>query len=118
VIPTCAPWDGPAVALFLTERPATRGYPAAPYSSITVYRGLTDVLGRRFEVGPATSNLGFAQDCPKIDACSPARAATVTFGGLNSDSTIAVTYRLELHSGRVLGGQIRPRLYPPAGFCG
>lgn len=48
----------------------------------------------------------------------PGDAAWVSFGGLETDSTIAVTYRVEVSSGRLLRGRARARLHPRSMFCG
>jgi len=77
-----------------------------------------EVLGHRFDVGPATQNIGSAQSCPATGECQPARAASVTFRGLSADSTVALTYRLELISGRVITGEARARLHPQMEMCG
>jgi hypothetical protein len=118
LVQTCAPWDGPAVALFLTDEPSTAAYPQPPYSGITVYRSVPEALGHRFDVGPATQDIGNAQICPAAGECQPVRAASVTFRGLAADSTVAITYRLELTSGRVITGQARARLHPLMEMCG
>ena len=117
LVPTCAPSDEPGVALFLTDQPPVPGEPTPPYIAITVYHRVSQLLGRRFDVGSQSSNTGFAQECPRGGACVSPRAATVAFGGLNADSTIAVSYRLELASGRVLRGAARPRLSPTTLPC-
>lgn len=117
LVETCAPWDGAAVALFLTERAAVDSYPAPPYSSITVYRSLPQLLGRRFEVGPDTPNLGSGHACPETGACVPVPGASIAFGGLNPDGTIEVTYRLEASGGPVLTGRARARLSPNPRRC-
>lgn len=118
LVQTCAPFDGPAVTLFLTDEPSEAAYPPAPYSGITIYRSVSEVQGHRFDVGPGTQNIGNAQICPATGECEPAQAAAVTFRALEADSTVAVTYRLELVSGRVITGQTRARLHPRAEMCG
>ena len=117
LVETCAPWDGPAVALFLTERAAVDSYPSPPYSAITVYRSLPQLLGRRFEVSPDTPNLGSGQACPAADGCAPVPGATIAFGGLNPDRTVGVTYRLEVAGRPVLTGRTRARLSPIPRRC-
>ena len=117
LVETCAPWDGPAVALFLTERAAVDSYPSPPYSAITVYRSLPQLLGRRFEVGPDTPNLGSGQACPATGNCAPGRGASIAFGGLNPDRTVGVAYRLEVAGRPVLTGRVRARLSPMPRRC-
>jgi hypothetical protein len=117
LVETCAPWDGPAVALFLTEQPAVDSYPAPPYREITLYHRLPQLLGRRFEVGPDTPNLGSGQSCPAAGDCAPVPSATIAFGGLNPDGTIGVIYRLEVAGGPVQAGRARARLSPVPRRC-
>jgi hypothetical protein len=118
LVQTCAPWDGPAIALFVTDQPAVATYPSPPYSSITIYRSVSEVLNRSFEVGVTTQNVGSGGVCPAMGECTPARTATVSFGGLEADSTVAVTYRIEASPDRVIAGKGRARLNPAHEMCG
>jgi len=118
LLQTCAPWDGPAVALFLTDVPAAASYPPPPYSAITIHRGIAAVLGHGFEVGSETRELGFGQICPADDECRPARSASITFSGMNADSTVQVAYRFELAQGGILKGKARARFHPEPALCG
>ena len=118
LVQTCAPWDGPAVALFLTDQPAVATYPSAPYSSIVVYRSLSAALGKRFDIGPEAQNVGYAQSCPVGGECQPARGAWVSFGGFNADSTVQVEYRIDMTTARVMRGSVRARFHPTAALCG
>lgn len=118
LLQTCAPWDGPAVSLFLTDSPAVSTYPAPPYRSITIYRDVAELLGKRFEVTATTQQIGIAQDCPSAGRCTSVLAAAVQFGGLRADSTILVTYRFERAPGGVQNGIVKARLYPQARMCG
>lgn len=118
LIQTCAPWDGPAVGLFLTTSPPPSTYPEPPYLSITVYKSVSEIQGKSFTVSSETANLGVAQDCETISGCVTAEQARITFGFLGSDSTVSVSYRLEFPSDRILVGQVRPRLLPAPGLCG
>lgn len=118
LVTTCAPWDGAAVALFLTERPAVAAFPDPPYWGITVYKSMADVQGHQFDVSPESQNVGYGQVCPAVGDCYPARAASVRFGNLAPDSVVDVTYRMELTPGAVLRGTALARLYRMPGRCG
>jgi hypothetical protein len=118
LIQTCAPWDGPAVGLFLTTSPPPSTYPEPPYLSITVYKSVSEIQGKSFTVNSGTAQLGIAQDFPTIVSCAIAEEARVTFGFLGSDSTVQVSYRLEFSKNRILVGQVRPRLRAAPGLCG
>jgi hypothetical protein len=118
LVQTCAPWDGPAVALFLTDQPAVATYPSAPYAAIMVYRSISAVVGHHFDVSPESQNLGQAQICPAVGECQPANGASVSFRELRADSTVEVEYRLDLAPNRVMTGKGRARFYPTAALCG
>lgn len=118
LVQTCAPWDGPAVGLYLTATAPTSTYPEPPFLSVMVYKSVPDIEGKTFTVSPGTTDLGSAQDCSSTSSCVPADKARVSFGVLAADSTIQVTYRLEFSSTRILVGQVRPRLLPAPGLCG
>jgi hypothetical protein len=118
LVETCAPWDGAAITVFLTEQPTAEPFPPAPYSAISVYRSLAEVLGRRFELTEATGSLGAGQVCPSTGACYPARGVAISFQGLNPDSTVGLTYRLEASPGQVTGGRVRARLSALRRLCG
>lgn len=118
LVQTCAPWDGPAVGLYLTTLPPASTYPEPPFLAVMVYKSVPDIQGKSFTVSPGTTNLGSAQDCSSASSCVPADQARISFGLLAADSTIQVTYRIEFPSDRVLVGQVRPRLLPAPGLCG
>jgi hypothetical protein len=117
LLETCAPSDGPAVTLFLTEQAAVDSYPSPPYLAISVYRPLRQILGRRFDLSPDAPGPGSGQACGAGGTCAPAPGATIAFGGMNADSTIGVTYRLDAADGRVLSGAVRARLSPVPRRC-
>jgi hypothetical protein len=118
LVPTCAPWDGSATALFLTEQSAVATYPQPPYWAITIYRSVPDIVGRDFVVSAETQNLGQGQVCPSVGACYPAPEASVSLSRLNADSTVDVRYRFDLTPDSVITGKARARLYPASGMCG
>lgn len=118
LLQSCAPWDGPAVSLFLTDGPPVSTHPAPPYRSITVYRDVAELLGRRFEVTAITQQVGVAQDCASDGRCTSDVEAAVQFGGLGPDSTVRVTYRLERSPGEVRSGIVKARLSSYVRMCG
>ncbi len=114
---TCAPFDGPAVTLFLTEQ-AVSAQPAPPYSAVSVHRDISALLGRRFDLTPETLNLGMVQVCPAEGNCDSDGSGWISFGGLNPDSTVEIAYRVALSSGRTLGDRIRVRYRTGRALCG
>ena len=118
LVQTCAPWDGPAVTLFLADHPPGTGYPTPPYSSISIYKSVSGIEGRSFEVSPTTQSIGIGQVCPAEGRCAPSGRASLRFGHMAADSTIEVRYYLEESpGGAIRSGSARTRLLLSPGFC-
>jgi len=114
---SCAPFDGPAVTLYLSDHPIEGAVPTPPYKMISVYRGLDEVLGHRFEI--ESTQLGSAGECLSASDCrSYVGGAVINFGALGSDSTITVSYRIFLSAENELSGSVYPKLDPAPALCG
>ena len=59
---SCAPWDGPAIAMTLTTEPAQCKRTSAPFLSIGIWRGLPLQSGQVVKFAPG-SDAGFASRC-------------------------------------------------------
>src|SRR2546430_588536 len=57
---TSAPWDGPAVQLFLSETPLTEGKLTGPYASLQVYKNMADLSKRQVHLDDNESRTGAA----------------------------------------------------------
>lgn len=75
---SCAPFDGPAVTLYLSEHPIEGAVPAPPYDMISVYRGLGEVLGQSILV--ESTQVGSAVKCLSASDCRPYSGAVIKFG--------------------------------------
>jgi len=113
---SCAPFDGPAVTLYLSDHPIEAAVPAPPYDMISVYRGLDEVLGQSILV--ESTQVGSAAECLSANDCRPYIGALIKFGALGSDSTIAVSYRIFLSAEDELSGSVHPKLDPAPALCG
>ena len=113
---SCAPFDGPAVTLYLSEHPIEGVVPAPPYNMISVYRGLDAVLGQSILV--ESTQAGSAVKCLSASDCRPYSGAVIKFGALRSDSTISVNYRIFLSAESELSGSVFPKLDPAPALCG
>ena len=114
---SCAPFDGPAVTLYLSDHPIDGAVPAPPYDMISVYRGLDAVFGQSILV--ESSQVGSAAKCLSGSECRPyIGGAVIKFGALRSDSTIAVSYRIFLSAENELSGSVYPKLDPAPALCG
>ncbi len=109
---SCAPFDGPAVTLYLSDHPIEAAVPSPPYRMISVYRAVDDVLGHSFTL-ENSAQLGSASNCVTESDCRPSVTTSVSFGALGSDSIVKVSYRFD-----TLSGSVSPRLDPTPAFCG
>ena len=73
---SCAPWDGPAVAIGFYTSPARCGEAKSSRLNINLWRGLPLKAGQRFELARATS-VGSASFCPRENQCEAAESGSV-----------------------------------------
>lgn len=91
---SCAPWDGPAIAVTLTNEPAQCKRTSGPFISIGIWRGLPVQAGRVVKFAPG-SDAGFASRCKKEGDCERAQSGTITFDRYEEGS--GASGRYELH---------------------
>ena len=114
---TCAPTDGPAMTLYLTEQPVATSTPERPYTSVSVYHTAAALAGKRFTISSGSLGIGVAQDCPAQGDCTSPPSVTVTFGDLHADSTIAVTYKVTRNGGQLVAGSTVAKIQPGHRIC-
>jgi hypothetical protein len=74
----CAPWDGPAISIYLVQHAMTAPYVApTPHLRVSLYAGLPVLVGRTVEWSGTQSNDGYAARCPTEGPCEPAATASV-----------------------------------------
>jgi hypothetical protein len=110
----CAPWDGAATTILLSETPISDSL-NGPYLSISVYRSVTEVGGRT-RVDAEHSNTMAARLCPGDGPCVPADDGWVDLTG--GDSTITGRYQLQLTDGRGLAGHFSAQIRNRRVLCG
>lgn len=110
----CAPWDGPATTIILSESPIGDSLPGA-YLEISVYRSLTRVAGRTSIEGEPASTMS-ARMCQGNTPCIAADAGWVDL--TEADSTLVGRYRLRLIDGRTLTGAISAPIRNRQTLCG
>ena len=115
---TCAPWDGPATALFLADGAAVGDVVPRPFLLISVYEGVLSVSGNRFRITPQNGDIGAALACTADGECEPLAEAVVKFGTLDEGAPARVTVRVTRAGGRVEGGQFDAGWLEPANLCG
>ncbi|HSD32215.1 MAG TPA: hypothetical protein VLB49_09915 [Gemmatimonadales bacterium] len=89
----CAPWDGPAVTILLTTRPADSTDVTGPHVSISVWRSATALAGQTV-AWPSDRQVGAATRCTSEAACEAARSGRVTFAAASSDTLLGGSVEL------------------------
>ena len=81
----CAPWDGPAVSLYLVQEPMTTPFMAPlPHLRVSVYGALHRLVGETLQWNGTQSDQGYAGRCPAEGTCEPATSARVRVRGWDS----------------------------------
>jgi tryptophan-rich sensory protein len=100
----CAPWDGAATSIYISEvGDAERLPPAAPYLHIIVYEAGERLPGLQVTLGGQDAGSGAAVRCQADDECAASNAGTVEFGKSEPDGALLGAYRLEFADGPVSG---------------
>lgn len=113
----CAPWDGPAVTIYLTARAADSTEFPWPQVRISVWRGLEALPGQSF-TWPADQQIGAAARCADPNACQLATAAHITFGPAPNDTTLTGFAELTFAGDSTLRGGFRAAWRRTRVMCG
>lgn len=114
----CAPWDGPAVTILLTTRPADSIAVTGPYVSISVWRSATALAGQTV-AWPSDRQVGAATRCTTDAACEPTRSARVTFAPASPDTMLDGTVELTFAGAdSILRGTFRASWLRTRVMCG
>ena len=101
---SCAPWDGAAVQITLTDGAAQcERAPSGPYMSMGIWRGfpLHDGQVVKFDSG---SDNGFASRCAKDNDCHRADSGTIEFEKYKEGSGARGRYELHFKGGETISG--------------
>jgi hypothetical protein len=113
----CAPWDGPAVTLYLTARAADSTDFPWPQLRISVWRGVATLSGQTF-AWPANEQVGAATRCAAPDDCQLAAAARISFAPAADDSSLTGFAELTFPGGETLRGGFRAAWRRMRVMCG
>ena len=93
----CAPWDGPAVAIYFTKDSATLDSISAPYLRVSLWKELDQLAGHEWK-WPGDSEVGAASLCQTEDSCQAATAGVVQLDPMGAEPRVAGSLRLEFGS--------------------
>ena len=86
--PDCAPWDGPAVVLYLLDSKSDTVPPTARHVRVAIWKGQSDLAHHTFR-WPASPQPGAAARCSSAESCEDVTDGQIAFGGVAPDSSVA-----------------------------
>lgn len=113
----CAPWDGPATTVYLTQVPYSDSLPS-PSLRLALYHGIDEVAGRRWSVGLDNDRDGLPSYCPVLGDCVLTRSGWVEFEARDASGPLAGSYDLILQNGRRITGQFAAPVMERLALCG
>jgi hypothetical protein len=113
---SCAPWDGSAVALTLSQ--TANAADTAPRLQISVYRSLQGPLPKPLTFDLKDQQTGSASRCRKSDNCEAATSGTVTFTSFEEGKGASGTYEIQFNDGTTERGKFNLRWENVRELCG
>jgi hypothetical protein len=114
--PDCAPWDGRAVEILLTTKPAAEPEKERPQLRLAIYPREIEVAGRTYR-WPAEPEMASGGRCAG-DSCQPALAGEIRLQAPRSDSALEGTLMLQFGPNDVVTGRFRAVWRPRRILCG
>jgi hypothetical protein len=114
---SCAPWDGPAIAIRLTTKPAECMKVSGPFLAIAIWRGLPIHAGQAVNLDEG-SGAGSVALCAKEGDCKLTQSATITFDKYQERASAAGHYELQFKGGEILKGTFEVKWCEERVFCG
>ena len=114
----CAPWDGPAVTIYLTPTAGSGSTPLSwPHVRVSVWRAAETLPGSSFS-WPSDTQVGVAARCTGPDDCVQANRGRIRFRAHEPDGMLAGFTELTFADGTRLEGGFRAVLGRSRAFCG
>ena len=114
---SCAPWDGPAIAITLTGEPAQCKRTSEPFISIGIWRRLPLQSGQVVKFAPG-SDAGFLSRCKKEGNCERAQSGTITFERYDVGSGASGRYELRFKGNETVSGTFKVKWCQDRAICG
>ncbi len=114
----CAPWDGSATSIFLSDSIDLELLPPAPpYLHLIVYEPGGRLPGREVRLGRLESGSGLVVRCAPDGGCATSNRGVITFDAGAPEGTLGGSYTL-LFSGDTVAGTFIVRWSARAAICG
>ena len=116
----CAPWDGPAVTLYLVQSPMTRPWePSAPYARLSVYEPIPSLVGSTVEWQGDAIDTGHAVRCRTEQSCQVAADVRLRVRQWQaSEGRLTGDVELVLPDGSRVAGGFQAELLDVQAICG
>jgi hypothetical protein len=113
---TCAPWDGPALAIVLSNTAGCAPL-TFPHIQISLWRDLPPKAGQTFSFDIRNSN-GQASRCLKPNECEAATSGSVVFDIVDEGKEAKGRYELHFKDGGIEGGSFEAEWCENRALCG
>ncbi len=114
---SCAPWDGPAIEVTITEEQATCKRASYPSINMGVWKELPIHAGQVVKFA-SISNLGFASRCVKEGDCERAESGEITFDAYKDGVSASGSYVLHFKRGETVSGRFDAKWCEMRMMCG
>ena len=116
IVPTCAPWDGPALAVLLSNTAGCASV-KAPSVQISLWRDLPPEAGKTISFDIRNSN-GQASRCLKANECEAAASGSVVFDIVDEGKDAKGRYELLFKDGSIESGSFEAEWCESRSLCG
>ncbi len=113
----CAPWDGTATSVFMTDAPEDSSTPY-PMLRISVYHSLQTVSGARWQIGESRADGAAGVMCPAQGTCTGATAGWIDFERGGEAGPLRGHYELTMPDGSKLTGSFVAPVKNTRVLCG
>ena len=114
---SCAPWDGPAVAIGFYTSPTRCGQAKFARLNINLWRDLPLKAGQKIELSSGTSKGGVSL-CEKENQCEAANSGAVWIDSIEQGKSITGRYEFAFKKAGRLEGKFRATWCETRQLCG
>jgi len=112
----CAPWDGPALTILVTDSPQDCKDIKTPYLRVTIWKDISEVSGKEFSF--PNEKLGIVSRQLSKDKYVVAKSATVRFEKSNDKSEVVFEIDAEFEDGEKVKDAFKARWCESQMRCG
>jgi len=117
---SCAPWDGSAVAIVLTQsrQSCDRKARSGPYLSIMIYQNIDTLKPGTIVLGVHAGQAARCEDSLKGPSCIAARSGQITVDAVGPHGEVSGSYELQFPNAPPEKGPFKTELCPEPALCG